>query len=246
MAVIQFVFDNFNDNSINTALWTPGVGSTAQSETSGKLNTPAASSSAPTTMTGKNNYYDLTKGRLAVRLTRSGTVDTNVYTFFGIKDDTGNGYLNFHRSSDATISNGINSLGTGTATNVDTTVGMGPSMVANTWFGWTYTVATSTYSLDKSTDGTTWTQVHKFVTTAAGSFNYKKVQLHLGCTSYGTVTNFTPQWDDVTYFATDTLLRGKVRYNGAWLAVYPRVRYASAWYRPITKTRIAGGWGRPQ
>jgi hypothetical protein len=242
MTQYQFIIDNFNDNSIDTSIWSPASGSVNQTETSGKLNTPCAASAAPTSMRTQRNWYDLRKGRLAIRLTRSGTTDSNVYTYFGIRDVSNNNYFLFARSNDATLQNAANDLGTGTATNVDTTIGLGPSWTANSFIGWTYTEGTKTYSLGKSTDGVTWTEIHKYVVTTSGAFDFKRAGLMVGCTSYGTVTNFTPQWDDYSYFIQNTALTVKTRSGGAWVASSVKVRSGGAWKRAVQKVRTSGGW----
>lgn len=246
MTIVQVVFDNFNDNSINTALWSPGTGSTLQAETSATLKTPCASSSAPTTMTGKNNYYDLRKGRLGVQMSRSGTTDPNVYTYFGIKDYVGAGFLQFWRSNDYTAQTAVNDAGPGTATQVDATIGLGPTLPANTWLGWRFDETAKTYFLDKSSDGVTWTNIYKYVCTTLGVFNYRRAQLHLGCTSYGTVTNFTPTWDNVTYFVDHTLLRIKTKSGGtgANTAASTKVRVGGVWKRAIPRVRVGGAWSQ--
>lgn len=245
MTLISLVYDNFNDNSIDSTLWTPGVGSTKQTETGGKLNTPAAASSAPTTMTMKRNYYDIRYGRLAVRFTRSGTTDSNVYTFFGLKDYLGYSHLDFWRSNDASVQNGTNDFGTGTATQMETTVGLGPSWVANSYLAWRYSDLSKTYFLDKSTDGVNWTNIYKYVCTTLGAFNPHRVYLHLGCTSYGTVTNFTPQWDDVTYFVDHTNLRMATKSSSGNVSTSPKVRVGGAWKRALPRVSMGGYWSQP-
>lgn len=245
MAVYQFVYDNFNDNSIDLTKWQAAPGSSGtQTETSGRLNTPAAASSAPTIMRMNRNWYDLRKGRLAVRMTRSGTTNPDVYTYWGIRDQNNRHLTLFFRSNDANIQVALNDTGTGTSTFVDTTVGMGPSWAANTWAGWTYNATTKVYSLGKSTDGVNWTEIYKYTVTTSADFDPKMAGLVLGCTSYGTVTNFTPQWDDATYFATDTDLKVRVRYGGSWVLASPKVRIDGVWKRPISRFRYNGTWRR--
>lgn len=248
MAVYQYVYDNFADNSFDTTnRWEVAPGSSGlQVETGGRLNTVCAASSAPTLVRTTKWWHDLRKGRLAVRFSRSGTTNSDVYTYWGIRDPQ-NRYLSlFGRSSDANIQVALNDTGTGTSTFVDTTVGMGPSWTANSWLGWTYTDGTKVYSLSKSTDGVNWTEIYKYTVTSSGLFDPKRAGLILGCTSYGTVTNFTPSWDDVSYFATDTALRVRVRYGGAWVYASPKVRVDGVWKRPITRYFGNSTWRRPQ
>lgn len=248
MATYQFIYDDFNDNSIDSTRWSNVTGSSGlQTETSGKLNTPCAASTAATRIVTTRNWYDLRKGRLAIRYTRSGTTNGNVYAYWGLRDINNNWFTLFSRSSDANMQMADNTAGTGTATQVESTIGMGPSWTNNHWVGWNYTEATKTYSLGKSSDGVTWTEIYKYVVTTAGAFNPTQVGFMLGCSGFfGNVTNFTPQWDDASYFATDTALKTRVRFGGSWVYASPKVRVDGAWKRPIGKIRSGTLWVRPQ
>lgn len=243
----QFVYDDFNDNSFDTSRWSIQAGSSnLQTETGGKLNTICAASASPTVVRSSRNFYDLRKGYLAVRFSRSGTTDANVYTYFGLRDSAGHTFTLYGRSSDANIQTAVNDAGTGTSTFVDTTVGLGPSWTANTYLGWSYTDATKVYSLRKSTDGQTWTEIYKYTVTTAGTFDFTKAGLVLGCISFGTVTSFTSIWDDASYWATDSALKVRVRYGGAWVYASPKVRVSGAWKRAVQNVRFGGEWIRPQ
>ncbi len=246
MTIYQYIYDDFNDNSIDSARWTSVTGGSGlQSETGGRFLTPCAAASAPTIMFSSRNWYDLRKGRLAVRLSRSGTTNTDVYTYFGIRNSNNNNFTLFGRSSDATLQIASNPLGTGTATQTETTIGVGPSWTANSWLGWIYTESTKTYSLGKSTDGVTWTEIYKYVVTTSGAFDPKRAGFVIGCTSYGTVTNFTPSWDDPSYFATGAELYAHARFGGATVTnASPKVRVGGVWKRPIGQVRVGGAWVR--
>lgn len=241
MTIHQYVYDDFNDNSIDTARWSRQFpGSDLQSETGGRFLTPVAASAAPTIMRSGRNWYDLRRGRLGVRFSKSGTTDGNVYTYFGIRDINNNYFTLFGRSSDHSLQIATNTLGAGTGTQLETTVGMGPSWVANSWLGWTYNESTKTYSLSKSTNATTWTDIFRYVVTTPGAFNPKLSGFILGAISYGTVTNFTPSWDDASYFTDHTQLYNRVRYNGAWVNASPKIWLNGAWRRPIVKVLANG------
>lgn len=221
-----------------------GTGSTLQSETGGRLLIPNALSSAPTHVWGLRNFYDLRKGRLAIRFTRTGTADTNAYTMFGLRDNIGYRYGLFARSTAAGFSNAYNDLGAGTATDNDTTVGLGPSWVANSYIGWAFNESTKTYTLSKSTDGTTWTVIHTYVCTSLGSFNFRRAQLFMANTSYGTPTTFTGSWDDATYFVDHTNLRIRTRAASGLVASSPKIRTASGWSRVVPKVQVGGYWSQ--
>jgi hypothetical protein len=232
----QYLYDDFTDNSIDASRWSqPTPNSGLHVESGGRLLTPCAASSAPTVMRSYRNWYDLRKGRLAVRFSRSGTTNSDVYTFFGLRDNANNTFTLFARSNDHTLQIAGNTAGTGTATQIDNTIGLGPSWTANTWLGWTYTESTKTYSLSKSTNLTTWTEIYKYVVTTSGAFKFRQAGWFLGCTSYGAVTNFTPSWDEPSYIAYDADLQVRVRYGGSWVNASPKVRVGGAWKRPIGK-----------
>lgn len=252
MAVYQFVFDDFNDNSFDTVFkWTYAVNAPSITESGGKLNTPSALYTNGPNVVFSNmvQNYDISKGRLAYQVTKSGTTDSNTYLYFGMIDVNFNYLSLFGRSTAADIQVAGNSTGTGTATQVETTIGLGPSLPAGIWLGWDYNVATKTYSLSKSTDGVTWTQIWKFVVTAAGAFNYKQCRFMMGTTCYAAApTNFSAAWDNPSYFATDTYLKVKYRTTSStWADASVKYRSTtSTWKRPITRFKVSGGyWGRP-
>ena len=246
MTQIAFVYDDFNDNSFDATRWSAASGSSGlQSETGGRLLTPCAASTAPTHVYGSRNFYDLRKGRLAVRLSKSGTTDSSVYTMFGVRDPLGRKYGLFGRSSDASFQNAFNDFGTGTATNTDTTVGVGPSWAANSYLGWSFNESTKVLQLSKSTDGVSWTEIHKFTATTLGTLDCTGVNLFLACTSYGTVTNFTPSWDDVTYFVDHTALRVKTRASGGLVSASPKVMIGGSWKRAVPRVRSGSDWVQP-
>lgn len=92
--------------------------------------------------------------------------------------------------------------------------------------------------LSKSTSATgTWTEIWKFTFTATPTFKYQQTGIVLGATSYGTVTNWTPSWDNVTYIVDHTDLRNRVRFNGALVAATPKVRVDGAWKYAIPRVR---------
>lgn len=244
--VVSFVYDNFDDNSIDPTRWSPAVGSSGlQSESGGRLLTPSAASATPTVMRSIRNYYDIRKGRLVVRLTKTGTANADTYTYFGIRDNNGNVLTLFGQSTTASIYVAANGAGDGTETQLETTVGVGPSWTANSYLSWTYDETNKYYVLAKSTNGTTWNNIFRYaVTGTPGPLNYKRVGWFLGCTCYGTVTNFTPSWDDATYIANEPDLYARVRYNGAMVNATPKVRVDGSWKRAIGHQRVGGIWVR--
>lgn len=178
-----------------------------------------------------------------VQMSRSGTTDANVYAYYGVRDWDGQTFTVFARSSDGNIQLAVNSGGAGTATQVEATIGMGPSLPANTWLSWIYTPGTRTMSLAKSTSATgTWTEIWKFVYTATPAFKYQQCGIILGSVTYGAVTNWTPSWDNVSYVVDHTDLRNRVRYNGAWVYATPKVRVGGVWKYAIPRIRkVEGG-----
>lgn len=246
MTIRQFIFDDFNDNSFNTNKWsvqTPA--SNTHSESGGRLLTPAALSAAPTVVRSYGNWYNIADGHLAVQISKSGTMNADTYTYFGVRDWDNTYFTVFARSNDANVQIASNGGGAGVQTSVETTIGMGPSLPANTWVGWRYTVATRTMSLQKSSTGTSgWTEIWKWVFNATPTFNWKQCGIILGATCYGTLPTFQPSWDNVSYFVDHTMLYNRVRVGGAWVNATPKVRVGGAWKHAIPRVyQTVGGIG---
>lgn len=248
MTQLQFIFDDFADNSFDTAnrwtVQTPSAGT--YSETGGRLLTPAASSSAPNIVWTRQNWYNIDKGRLAVQMSRSGTTNADTYTYFGVRDWDGKTFTVYARSSDANVQVAANTAGSGTATQTEATIGLGPSLPADTWLGWKFTESTKTFSLAKSSNMTSWTEVWKYVISGTPTFNARQVGLVVGSISFGTVPTFTPSWNDVSYLIDHTELYNKVRVGGAWVNATPKVRVGGAWKRAIPRVRMSSDWYRAE
>lgn len=241
----NFLTDDFNDNSFDTSLWdsasSPGV-----SETSGKLHLTAFTSGTNSTVKGKR-YFNLKKGVVAAKMTKSGTTHSQVYIGVGVIDAAGNNMLLLGQSSSATFTRSSTGITTGATTIVDTTVGLGPTWTGGTWLGSTYNTSDNTYRLLKSTDGVTWTQILRIIVTG-GAMNWADAAVYFqvqNLTSPASNSNVIVDYDDYTFFGTNSLFYSKVRVGGAWVTALPKMRVGGAWVPARSKVRLSGVWGEP-
>lgn len=240
-----YVIDDFNDGvldsyKINT------FGEAGIVESGGKLRTPAGGGGGVTRPCYSNPLYDLTKGRLCVQLAKTGTTHVDVYTYFGIWDTASKVYSFFGRTTNADMPGGVDQLGaSSTATNNDTTVGLGPSWTANTYLGVSYVESTRTLTFAKSSSPTgTWTTIRTVVVTTP-AFAFRRAGLIMGMSNFASgSSSMECQWDNLTYVATDTALRVRVRFGGAWVYASPKVMVGGVWKRPITRMRNSANWNR--
>lgn len=252
MAVYQFIYDDFNDNVFDTpARWTYYVGAPSISETGGRLLTPAAANTAPNVVYSRpSTYGDISRGRMAYQLNKSGTINSDTYLYFGLVDGSFKQLSVFGRSNDTSIQAAGNDTGTGTATQLETTIGLGTTLPANIWLGWDYNTSTKTYTLSKSTDAVTWTGIWKYVVSVSGSFDWKRTRFMMGTSCYGVIPTFLASWDNPSYFATDTQLKIKYRTSSnTWADASVKYRSsAGTWKRAVPRfAQGTGGsaWARP-
>lgn len=241
---VPFLFDDFNDNSIDSTKWTL-FGDAGVTESGGVLRTPPPASALRVAYAERK--WDLRKGVLAVQLTRSGSATANIFNYFGVWDAAQNVYSAYASAIGGTMQNGVTSgMGAGTTTQLDAN-GMGPSQANGTWFGYWYVEAQNRLSILKSVDnGQTWSGVWQYVANAAPPLDYRRVGLALGCSNTsGTGVTYVPLWDNVTYFATEALLNTTVRYANSWVFARPKVRVGGVWKPAILKVRTNGQWNRP-
>lgn len=241
----QFLIDDFADGVIDTTKWDSFGVSSGIAETGGRLTTSAFSSGVLTAIYG-TRLYDIRKGILAIRLTKvSGSPNGALHTYFGIWNGGTDVYTIYGNTNTAAMTVALSNLGTGVATNPDTTVGLGPTLPANTWLGWSQ--ATNVLTLSKSSDGVSWTAIHRQTVSAPSSFNYGRVGIVCGMWNNHTGgTNLVDGWDDLSYFSTTSAMRIRTRYSGAWVYSTPKVRQAGAWVRVVPKVRSGGVWVQPQ
>lgn len=243
--VVPFLFDDFNDNSIDSSKWST-FGDAGIVETSGTLRTPPPANSLRVAYSTQK--WDLRKGVLAVQLTNSGTASANIFKYLGVWDPSSNVYSAYGSATGGSMQNGVTTgMGAGTATQLDAN-GMGPSQANGTWFGYWYVEADKRLSILKSTNnGASWTGVWQYVASGTPALDYRRCGLALGCSNTsGTGVTYVPLWDNVTYFATDALLNTTVRYAGAWVQARPKVRVDGVWKPAILKVRTSGQWNRPK
>jgi hypothetical protein len=242
----QFVIDNFADNSFDSTLWDNGGSSTGISETGGKLVFSPVAASAKPFVTGirKNN---MKRGIVAVRLSKTGTTNTDVYTYVGIKDDAGHTYILYGKTNAATFvfdSTGA-AMNVNVTTTVDTTVGFGPSWTANDYIGFSYSEIDSVMRILKSNDnGVTWSELVRVTFTAGGTFNWNKVSMFFGGANLSAGTSsMVFSYDDASYFAHTQYLRNKVRVgSNQYMYALPRVRVGGAWQLARARNRVSSAW----
>lgn len=240
----QFVIDNFNDNSLDTTLWT-ATGSTV-SETGTKLVCSPVAASARPIVTGLRKQ-NLKKGILGVRLSKTGTTNTDVYTYVGLVDDAGHTFILYGKTNAATFvvdSTGA-AMNINTTTTVDTTVGFGPSWTANDYIGFSYSEIDGVMRALKSNDnGVTWTELLRWTFNAGGTFNWNKVSMFFGGANLSAGTSsMVFSYDDASYFAHTQYLRNKVRVGtNQYMYALPRVRVGGAWQIAKARCRVGGVW----
>jgi hypothetical protein len=240
----QIVIDNFNDNSLDTTLWTAS-GSTV-SETGAKLVCSPVAVSAVAYVTGsrKNN---MKKGILGVRLAKTGTTNTDVYTYLGLVDDAGHKFILYGKTNTATfvVDSSAASMSINTTTTVDTTVAFGPSWSANDYVGFSYSEIDGVMRALKSTDGgVTWTELLRWTFNVGGTFNWNKVSMFFGGANLSAGTSsMVFSYDDASYFAHTQYLRNKVRVgSNQYMYAIPRVRIGGAWQIAKARCRVSSAW----
>lgn len=238
MSYASFLFDDFNDNSIDSSKWTL-VGTRAATEVLGKFHTIAGNSGDDCKGYGTPKY-DIRKGILAAKMSKTGT-SADAYTVIGLSDPSGDNIRVFGRNTSTAFSVSSSGFGSLTNTQTDTSVFLGPSWVNGTWLGWT--VESNTMYLLKSSDGANWTEIFHSVATAPINFDFSNAGLIIGSVNFGsTSTSVANDWDDATYFADKFYLASSMRVGGAWVNGVPKVRVGGAWVNARTKVRVGGSW----
>jgi len=237
---VQTVIDNFDAASLDTSKWetTQGPGTTQ----SGGLLHQACVADYPR-IEGKQ-YFNLSQGILAAKLTVSGTRQANTEFYIGARNANYNAisgmggpsgtYLTFQGSGATTFSNEVK---------VDTTVGIGPSWVNGTWWGIGNMGSDNIIYMYKSTDGQTWTEMAHC--TVGGTFDKTAAALVFMAGIWdGTTTSLTANYEDASYFAfqTETFVTRKVMWNGSWIPAVPKARIGGQWVPAAPKPRIGGVW----
>ncbi|QBZ73579.1 hypothetical protein SEA_ROSAASANTEWAA_15 [Streptomyces phage RosaAsantewaa] len=240
MAYTQTLIDDFADASLNTTKWaiTQGPGST---ESGGTLNL-ACVADYPR-VEGKN-FFDLSNGIVAAKLSVTGTRAPNTEFYLGAHDGAGNhisalggpngSYITFQPGGAATFSNEVIT---------DTTVGVGWDWVPGTWWGVGELGTDNVLKMYNSTDGQTWNEMARC--TVGGTFNKANTAMVFMAGVWdGSTPDLVANFDDASYFTpvVETFVTRKVRWNGVWKASTPKVRVNGAWVPAGPKPRIGGVW----
>lgn len=239
MAYTQTVIDNFDDNSIDAAKWNrPTTGAT---ETSAKYHMPCLSTYP---QTEGLNSYNLANGILAVKYAKTGTATAESEFYMGAHDGAGNvisllggvanAYLAVEVSGSVTHSSDVIT---------DTTIGIGPSWTANTWFGLGNLGSDNILRWYKSSDGQTWTEMAR--TTVGGTFGKTTARLYFMSGVWSGSSTYVADLDDASYWlngGSSSPVKNKMRVGGAWVTGHPKVRVGGAWVAAKTKVRVAGAW----
>ncbi|WMI34395.1 glycoside hydrolase [Streptomyces phage SheRa] len=240
MPYVQTLIDDFADGTLDSTKWeiTQGPGTT---ESGGTLNLSCVADYPR--VEGKQ-FFDLSKGILAAKLTVSGTRSSNTEFYIGAHDAAYNAisamggpagsYLTFQGSGSTTFN---------TQVTVDTTVGLGPSWVNGTWWGLGNLGADNILYMYKSTDGQNWTEMAHC--TVGGTFTKTAAGLVFMAGVWdGSTPSLVANFDDASYFALETMtfVTRKVRWNGAWIPAVPKARIGGAWVPASPKPRIGGAW----
>ncbi|ATN93664.1 hypothetical protein SEA_SCAP1_15 [Streptomyces phage Scap1] len=237
---VQTLIDDFADAALDPVKWdiTQGPGAT---ESGGTLNLACV---ADYPRVEGLNYFDLSKGILAAKLSISGTRAPNTEFYLGAHDAAGNhisalggpngSYLTFQAGGSTTFN---------TEVIVDTTVGIGWDWVPGTWWGIGNLGSDNIVYMYNSTDGQTWTEMAHC--TVGGAFTKNAVGLvFMSGVWDGSTPDLVANYDDASYFAleTPTFVTRKVMWNGVWIPAVPKARIGGEWVPAEPKPRIGGAW----
>ncbi|QAY17139.1 chitosanase [Streptomyces phage Madamato] len=240
MTYIQTLIDNFNDNTLNTSVWSaPDM--TGIVEQNQRLTLEAFSNYASIRSSA---VFDISTGILGIKFDSYGTATDSVEAYFGIHDGSGrvievlatpiDGHLEWLVVGDDALSFSNDVI-------TDTT-GLGPGWVADTWLGLGNFGADGVIGLYKSTDGETWTEMGHC--TVSGPFNKATTGLRLMSAVYSGSTTYTMSIDDASFWENqpDTIV--KVRTGGLWAPSRPKFRLGGSWVDGSgkLKLRIGGIW----
>jgi hypothetical protein len=239
------VIDTFNGASIDfTDRWTQLQGPGGV-QSSGTLNMPCVMDYP---WIRSKNYFRLSTGILAARLSTSGTRVDGCEFYIGAHDSAGNGisavgapygaYITFEPYGLATFSNEVKT---------DTTVGLGPSWVNGDWWGIGNVSSDNIFRMYKSRDGQTWTEMARC--TVGGTFDRSNVAVSFKTGIWtGTTTDLNARFDDVSFWRKTQLSSRMVRTqistgwtwsepkgmsSGNWVSSTPKIRDGSLWLPPL-------------
>ena len=240
MPYVQTLVDNFDDASLDPAKWTVTQGP-GSSESGGTLNLACV---ANYPRVEGDQYFDLTNGILAAKLSVTGTRAENTEFYIGAQNAGGNHisalggpngtYITF-QSGGATTFN--------TEVITDTTVGIGPSWAAGTWWGIGNIGSDNIVHMYNSTDGQVWNEMAHC--TLGGTFTKTAAGLAFMAGVWdGSTPDLVANFDDASYFAleTEAFVTRRVRWNGQWVPAVPKARIGGEWVPAAPKPRIAGAW----
>lgn len=240
MAYIQTLIDNFNDGSLDLAKWTVTQGP-GSSESGGTLNMACV---ADYPRVEGDQFFDLSTGIFAAKLSVTGTRTEGCEFYIGAHDATGNtmaalgapngSYITFSPDGAATFSNEVIT---------DTTVGVGWDWVNGKWWGIGNMGPDNVLRMYNSTDGQTWVEMARC--TVGGTFNKSAVGLVFQSGVWnGTTPDLVANFDDASFWAPEsqTFVTRKVRWNGSWVAATPKVRIGGTWVVASPKPRVGGTW----
>jgi hypothetical protein len=246
MAYKRILIDNFNGASIDFAnRWVAVQGSGIPTQTAGTLNMPCVMDYPK--IDGKN-YFDLSKGIFAAKLSVTGTRADASEFYIGAHDESGNqisaagspfgAYVTFEPAGLATFNNEVKT---------DTTVGVGPSWVNGKWWGIGNMTSDNVVRMYNSIDGQIWNEMARC--TVGGTFNKTRTAILFKTGIWnGTTTDLTARFDDASFWmrTPESSRLGKVRVNGAWTNAIPKIMVGGQWVASAPHNRVGNIWRTPQ
>jgi hypothetical protein len=240
VSYVQTLIDDFNDNSLDLSKWTVTQGP-GSSESGGKLN---LSTVADYPRVEGDQYFDLTNGILAAKLSVTGTRAPNTEFYIGAQNVGGNHisalgvpngtYITFQAGGSTTFN---------TEVVTDTTVGIGPSWTPGNWWGIGNIGSDNVVHMYNSSDGQTWNEMARC--TIGGTFTKTAAGLAFMAGVWdGSTPSLSANFDDASYFAfqTETFVTRKVMWNGNWIPAVPKARIGGQWVPAAPKPRLGGAW----
>lgn len=246
MPYSKVTIDTFNGAAIDfTDRWTSIQGSGIPTQTQGTLNMPCVMDYP--LIRGKN-YFRLSTGILAARLSGTGTRVDASEIYIGVHDGAGNGisavgapsnaYLTFEPVGLATFNNEVKT---------DTTVGVGPSWANGDWWGVGNIGADNILKMYKSKDGQNWTEMARC--TVGGTFDrtHTAISFKSGIWN-GTTTDFVAKFDDASFWRKTQVSSRmtQVQISTGWTWAEPMARVSDNWVSSTPKTRDGSLWLPPQ
>jgi hypothetical protein len=238
--------DSFNGASIDfTDRWIAIQGSGIPTQSGGTLNMPCVMDYPQ--IDGKN-YFDLSTGILAARLSATGTRSDASEFYIGARDEAGNHIAAVGAPSNAYIT--FEPYGLTTFNNevkTDTTVGIGPSWSNGKWWGIGNMTSDNVIRMYNSINGQNWVEMARC--TVGGTFNKKRAAIIFKSGIWnGTTTDLVARFDDASYWVhtPEQGKSAKVRVNGAWTDATPKSLVSGVWVSSTPRTRVGASWRAPQ